>query len=271
MIKIIIIKILIYFYNLNPTKELLSKPEIKVTLDNPKDEGFATIAEINEKGILLEGKTPGFSNMKVTFSIKRKSDKKEAELDFIIKPIPISKPSIPKIMYPEKSYLIKPNLPILTNEQVKLYFKDQDKVRYSSNEGGDFTFVPNNSDTNKTLILERYIGKDLIGEKYGVKILSYPNPEIMDITKINETTYQLKTKSYGIYQSENNIVSKILSDDISSQELIGKYRIEQDDNYKIHFQTFNIKLKANNKDWKDILFRISDKRGINSTTKKIPL
>lgn len=260
----------IYFYNLNPTKELLNKPEIRVNLENNKDEGFASIAEINDKGILLEGKTPGFSNMKVTFSIKRKSDRKEAEIEFIVKPIPISKPSFAKLMYPEKNYLIKPNLPILTSEQVKLYLKDQDKIRYSSNEGGDFIFVANQSDTNKTLQLERYVGKELIGEKYNIKVVSYPNPEIIEILKINDNNYQVKTKSYGIYQADNNIVSKILSDDFITQELVGKYRFEPDENYKIHFQTFNLKLKSTQKELKEISIKISDKRGFLSPPKRLP-
>lgn len=258
----------IYFYNLNPIKDLNSKPEVSISYENGKDDGTVKISETNERGILLEGNTPNFLPMKVTVAVKRKSDKKEANLDFIVQPVPISKPQYNKVMYPEMNYVIKPNLPIITNEQIKVIIRDNDKLRYTSIDGSDFNFIPNNSDTNKVFYLERYMGNELIGEKYIFNVLNYPNPEIIEISKINDEILQLKTKSYGIFSNDNNIVSKILIDDFNVQELVGKYRFENSSNYKIHYQVFNLKSKVKSNNKKEISLKIRDKRGFFSNSKK---
>lgn len=269
---------IIYFYNLNPLIELNGKPEIKINLENNKDNASANIVDINEKEIIIEGKTPGFSILNVNFIAKRKLDNKEVSINFIVKPIAISKPNFSSIMYPEKSYIIKPNLPILTNDQIKSVLKEEDKNRFISNEGEEFNFVPNMNDTNKNLYLERYINKDLIGERYLIKILSYPNPEIYDYNKIGNNILQIKTKSYGTVNYDNNIISKINKEKninektnnemIQYQELVGNYRVENNDNYTIHYQTFNINISSSDGEY--ISLKIFDKRGY-IFTKKIKL
>jgi|GEM_PF-2220474 len=268
----------IYFYNLNPLIDLNGKPEIKINLENSKDNATATIVEINEKEIIIEGKTPGFSILNVNFTAKRKYDNKEVSINFIVKPIAISKPVFNSVMYPEKNYIIKPNLPLLTNDQIKSILKEQDKNRFISNEGEEFNFVPTLNDTNKTFYLERYINNDLIGERYSIKILSYPNPEIYDYNKISNNILQIKTKSYGTINYENNIISQLFNDksinekpnneNIQYQELVGNYRFENNENYMIHYQTFNLNL--NNLDNYNIIIKIIDKRGY-TYTKKIKL
>lgn len=258
----------IFFYNINPLKDLSSKPEISITLENNKENGSAKIAEITEKGILLEGKTPASSNMKVTFSIQRKQDKKQAIIDFIVKPSPITKPIFPPTIYPEVNYQIRPNLPLITSEQVHFYLKEADKLRYSSSEGEDFTFSAQQSDTGKVFIIERYIGKELLGEKYTIKVLNYPNPEIIEVNKVSDKVIQIKTKSYGVFLGEMNIINKVLTDDFQIQELVGKYRQENSNNLKIHFQTFNLTLKSASSDKKEFLLKISDKRNFLSNSKK---
>lgn len=258
----------IYFYNLNPIRDLNNKPEVSISYDNGKDDGTVKISETNEKGILLEGNTPNFNPMKVSFSVKRKSDKKEANLTFIVQPVPISKPQYSKIMYPEMNYVIKPNLPLITNEQIKVIIRDNDKIRYTSIDGSDFNFTPNNSDTNKIFYLERYMGNELIGEKYIFNVANYPMPEIIEITKIDDDLFQVKTKSYGIFSGDNNIVSKLLNDDFTFQELVGRYRFENSQNFKIHYQVFNLKSKVKSNNKRELILKVRDKRGYTSNSKK---
>lgn len=210
--------------NINFLQDLAIKPELKVICEPENNGGEAFISETSPERILLKGKTPSFGKMTVQIRVVRKYDKEEIKTSFRVTPQGIEHPEFAEEMYPEKTYTINPKLP-LTSTVVKSYIRDGSKILAASQQGEKFNFTPDFSLINKTLVLERYIDDKLFGQKYNIKILNFPNPEISDLKKGKNGEVILTTKCYGKYSRQfNEIVSLEIEGNAKYRELRGNLR-----------------------------------------------
>ncbi len=244
-------------FNVNPRTGLSSIPGIIV---NGSVRNDIRVADYLENGIIIEGSAPLDGSEKVSISIERANDSEIATTDFIVKTVPIEKPDFEKVMYPEKSYRINPNLPLRSrNQEARLV--EGDKIRMLSNQGEIITFTPAISDTGKTFFIERFIDDILIGQKYVFKVANYPEPRIRNY-EIRGDTLELRTISQGYIYGKNNFVKKIeiIDGSVSYRELYGDQYIDSDKG--IYYQTFYIYPKKNSK--LKMRIRLVDERGFKS-------
>lgn len=228
----------IFAYNINLFRDLKRKPEMYFKND-PASNGGEVHMDVAADKIILTGRAPNSGKTIVTLKVVRKSDDAVKTFSFNVAPSSLEMPSYDRVMYPGKTYVIEPKLPLVAQE-VKAYLKDGNYVRAGSNSGERFTFTPNYSDTGKTLVLERFIDKNLIGERFQIKVRAYPGPEIIEMQQESNGDIRVKTRSYGFVGAENNYVIDFeIRGNASYKEIYGKF--DDDRDRLTHIQVFRIR------------------------------
>ncbi len=246
----------------------LRTPTIKIERSKTES-GTATISEMRGSEIVVGGSTPDAGTMKVIITAERIADKKEVSVDFTIQPQPLAAPEIARVMYPAQTYSILPNLPMLTNMEVRAVLRDGKTERVSSPQGELFTFTPDISDTQKILMFERYAGAKQIGQSIAIHIEPFPPPEIL----FDQTTYQsgvvlVRTRSYGYHNSKRNEVRLEIVEGNASSPKDMRGNVQMDSKTLAIVQTFRIVPAAGNKPFK-FTIRAVDERGKTSAAKVI--
>lgn len=246
-------------FGIDLTKDLKNIP--KIIADEKHN---IKIEEIDSKAIYLSGKTSADESYKVKVEIERSADNRLASTEFTVKPLMIQFPDYPKVMYPNKSYTFKPNLPnnSSVNYSAKLFYKNE--VIAQSENGQEFEYIPQNSDTTKILKVNRYIDGKLHDSKDGIRIIAPPAPEITKKT-YSEGIITITTKSYGKLTNDlNNVVSKLVlsRNNIKYQDLTGSTQYL--DNYTIQVFRINVESIDNS-----IEVTAVDERGVYSKPEKI--
>ncbi len=188
--------------NVNLLKDLSVK-EFIVTNIPEGNGGEASILDTQEDKFIIRGKTPSFGKTKVYIRIKRKYDGGEDSKTFVVSPLPYEQPDLDKFMYPDQTYNIDPKLPLIGRE-TRAFVKEGNTVRARSNQGEKFQFTPNMSDIGKTLNFERYIDTNLLGQPLAIKILNFPEPEILDIKERGQLELDIQTRAFGFHNRERN-------------------------------------------------------------------
>ena len=195
---------IMYAFNINLLRDL-DKSDIKVSNEPRDNGGEAYILNTQEDKFYIHGKTPSYGRMKVTVYVKRKYDGAESSKEFYVSPQTYEQPEYDQYMYPEQTYLIDPKLPLLGKE-TKAYIKDGSVIKARSNQGEKFQFSPELRDTGKILYLERYIDNNLLGQPSPIRILTFPEPEILELRERAPGEIDVQTRSFGFYNKELNEV-----------------------------------------------------------------
>jgi hypothetical protein len=232
---------------LNPERELLKNPEIEVIHNPQGNGGNALISGIESNRIIISGKAPEYGSISVILKLTRASDSREATVQFGVLPQPIGMPEIPKKIYPYQTYEFNPNLPILTNQTTGSALKDSEgNILVDSQSGGAFVFTPNERLAGKTLFFERYIDDELFGQKYEIDVSNYPTPSFSRVQKINNKKIRVFTKSYGLFNGEENYIKEIMIEgNAEYTEIIGQARFDK--NEFVYTQVFEFELKDEDK------------------------
>jgi|DewCreStandDraft_4_1066084.scaffolds.fasta_scaffold00054_73 hypothetical protein len=200
----------IYAQNINFLKDLVSKPEVNVITEPKENGGLVYNYELKEYEIILHGRTPSYGTMKVEVKVVRFDGKHEKQ-EFIVKPQLIEEPEFDRVMYPEETYTIDPKLPFLTmGKEVKAYLRDNGVNRAVSQQGEKFKFTPTLADIGKEFTLERYIDDNLFGQIQKIRVLDYPDPEIVDIQQRSKKEVLIITRAYGLYNGKRNEVKNFI-------------------------------------------------------------
>ena len=173
--------------------------------DKGDNGGTASVVNVENNRIVIGGLTPAYGRLKVIFTAISKYNKKEYSVDFSVVPIKMKEPIFDRAMYPDKTYTIDPQIPLLLGQEIKAMIREGNSIRVQSEQGNKFQFTPDISDTGKILTLESYIDGNLYGQKYQIKILNYPVPVIKDIQYIRNGEVNVKTLSFGFYNRKENI------------------------------------------------------------------
>lgn len=244
---------------LNPRFELASKPEVQILNEDKSQNASVYLSNIVDNGFLLEGRSPNYAEVRIRVSATRKSDKTISSTEFVVKSTLLSPPVFDREMYPEITYKISPKLPIVNNQSSKALIKDSYNTRASS-YGQDFTFTPQINDTGKIVYLERYVGEDLIGEKYPIVIKNYPYPDIYEISVQKDNSVLVKTRSFGTWKGNDNVVSKpiISIGNVRINEKFGSTRKEGINIYQVW------EISSSNSIVPSFKVRVMDARGFYS-------
>ncbi|MFP4368386.1 MAG: hypothetical protein ACLFR2_02295 [Candidatus Kapaibacterium sp.] len=201
----------VLIFGLNPEKDLLRKPVVSIKNNPENNGGTASIENFSTNQIVLRGESPGFGESRVTLTLIRKADGMEKSVEFRVTPQPLKSPEFARIMYPGKTYEIRPNLPKLANRGIKaqLVEKQSGDVRAQNSTGGSFNFTPSINDTGKVLYLELYADNNLIGQKYTIQVNNYPQPEVIDIQPVGNSSAYIRTRAFGLYGNKANYITKI--------------------------------------------------------------
>lgn len=233
----------ITIFGLNPATDLRKQPVIQILREpNDKIGGTAKIAGFRDNSILIKGDAPGYGSMKVKLTIVRHSDGMESSKEFKVQTQLMDEPEIPNKLYPMITYKIKPRIPLVSGKSAySLLLNSEGKTIARSQNSSDINFTPQISDTGKTFILERYLSGNLFGQKYFIKISSYPKPEIYRLTEIGYNQIRIFTNSYGYHNNAPNYINSIelIEGNAKIREIIGAQQAPDNKNL-LYKQVFEI-------------------------------
>ena len=201
---------LLYLNGIDLSSELKKKPEISIEHSDNENGGSATLTLTKDNSIIVEGVAPDYGSNKIKVVVTR-YDGKRVETEFPIILRSIGNPKIPKIMYPEITYIIDPKMPALTSLNSYCLLKNNKGNILKKVMGKDkIRFSPSDSDTNTSIYLERYINNRLSDQTHKCKIIGRPSPKITYMQKINKNEYKISTYSIGYYRGRENEVEKLM-------------------------------------------------------------
>ena len=213
----------IFCYGFSPRLDLVMQPVIKVQ-NIPENNGCsANIAAIKDNLIIIKGKIPNAGHSKIYITVTRRGDLKEITQYFDVYPVSVEAPDFPTQMYPEIAYTFNPKLSSDIGE-ISIYIKENNNIRFSTFQGNAFKFIPDISDTGKRFSFEIYVNGKLLGQKYQIRVLPFPNPEITSISKKSKNEAIIEVTSFGLHNGkDNNIMNiEITGNGKYSAQLYGK-------------------------------------------------
>ncbi len=215
----------ITIFGLNPATDLRKQPDINIKRDpNDKIGGSAKIAGYRDNSIIIKGEAPGYGSLNVKITLIRHSDGMESSKEFRIVPQLIDEPEIPSKLYPLITYKINPKVPNVSGKNAySILINNEGKTIARSQNSSDIVFTPQISDTGKTFVLERYLSGALFGQKYFIKVSSYPKPEIYRVTEMGYNQIRIFTNSYGFHNNAPNYINNIevIDGNAKIREIIG--------------------------------------------------
>lgn len=227
-------------YNLDLRQGLKETPRI-IFPSNPNN-GTAYVDRIDAANntVVLKGTAPTSEFMRVQLVAQRSADNRQVLAEFVVRPTPMTQPDIPTMMYPKQQYVLDPQLPMLTGQSVSAVLYDEDGERYTSKQGEEFRFIPQESDIGKKLRFERYVGGKKVGESYIIRVIDYPPPRVISINA-EQSRLVVKTQGFGPKTDISKRV-KLLTEDRENcrdpREIYGNYTY--DTTSDAHIQMFEL-------------------------------
>lgn len=257
----------IYANNINLNRDILKGPDVTVRLEREGSGGSAQLQARKDGELVLTGKVPNYGSMNVEVKVTRKRDSeglmREFKTSFKVQPRMIQQAKYDKFMYPDITYEINPNLPIM-GKPTKALLRDDNIIRAQS-QGQRFSFTPDEQDIDKYLLFERYVDTMML-DRNKIKIMDYPDPEIVNMVDLNGDTVQVITRSFGLFRKEyNEVTNFILEGNARFKDIRGYIRYNSKDNTIIQYFVFTP--KDSNKPFR-FTIRAVDKRGKVSLIKR---
>lgn len=247
-------------YSINLQQDLLRNPKIEISGVKEGIEGSIDYDILDRNTLLLKGTAPEYGSSKVRITLTRSYDNRSVTEEFNVTTLMLGEPSIPKTMYPEIKYTLKPNLPLSSSANTVALIKNRNNDTIAiSYRGGDIYFTPSHNDTSGSLYFERYIDGKLIGQRITVNIASYPPPQLsspMDFSDNSGKKVVIYSDSKGVINGKENFVTElIITGNAKYRELTGSEIIDpKTKNIRQKFEimpkdpskTFVFKVKAKN-------------------------
>lgn len=223
----------LFCYGFSPKLDIVIQPNIRIENFPENNGGTANIAAIKDNSIIIKGKIPNAGHSRISVTVTRRGDYKEVTQYFDVQPVSVEAPEFPTEMYPEIAYTFNPKLSSDVGE-ISVYIKENNNIRFSTFQGNAFRFTPDVLDTGKRLSFEMYINGKLFGQKYQIRILPFPSPEITRISKRNNEAI-IEVTSFGLHNGKDNNIKniEITGNGKYSHQLYGK---SSKDNEKLIFR-----------------------------------
>jgi hypothetical protein len=201
----------IYVQGADPASEL-RQPVLKIETSGQDNGALVSIDKIVGSQIFLKGSLTAAGTMPVKITATRNGDGTSATTEFTVNSRTIGEPVFDRIMYPQRTYVLKPNLPLITGQQTRAVLKDASGERAVSPQGNEFSFTPHISDTGETLTFERFVNDKKFGQTFKIQVMNYPLPEILEERLLNNGVISIKTRSWGYHNGKNNRVTLEISE-----------------------------------------------------------
>ena len=228
----------IVFFGGSPQTHLNKPPTVRISNLPENNGGTVNTTFIRDNSIVLRGRTPSAGTSRVFVTVVRSGDLRESTVSFEITPVTFGMPEIPTVMFPNIEYTFDPRISNELNN-VNVFIKDKDAIRFQSLQGSAFRFTPDISDIGKTLSFERYIQGQLLGQKYNIKVLDFPAPEITRISRQGRNEVILEVVSFGSHKGRDNNIREIkLIGNGKAIQLYGRTRTDKATSS--HFEHFQI-------------------------------
>lgn len=200
--------------------------------------GSNAYARVEGSDIIVSGTTPSTGIAVVTVSARRTTDKKDTIVSFRVMSNPLETPVVPTSMYPGVSYTFQPRLPEVSGLPAGAVLRDDrgnEVVR--SSQGESFIYVPRIEDTLRTFTFERLLNDRKLGQTYSVPVITFPAPEIIDISLRNGQVW-VRTRAYGLATDTRSRVRLDITNQngIRVQERLGDW--SYDEQSHTHLQVF---------------------------------
>ncbi|HRP01075.1 MAG TPA: hypothetical protein PLE30_00335 [Candidatus Kapabacteria bacterium] len=248
----------ISLFGINPETDLRSQPTLIISRQpNDKIGGNAKIAGYRNNAIIIKGEAPGYGTMTVKLKLIRHSDGLEAIKEFKVIPQLLDEPEIPAKLFPLITYRINPKMPITSDRNAySILANNEGKMIARSQNSAEIVFTPQITDTGKTFVLERYLSDNLFGQKYFIKVSSFPKPEIYRMSELSLNQIRIYTNSYGHFNNAPNYIKyiELIEGNAKIREIIGAQQAPDNKNllYKQVFEIipkdpskpFNFKIRA---------------------------
>lgn len=159
----------------DPARDLLGMPQVRVTGDVVGE--VERYVDEQQRAIIVKGKAPRSGQLTVEVTARRR-DGQSSTTSFTVAAEALGVVQMPEFMYPGIEYQIDARLPALEN--VYAILKDGDR-EITSARSGVVKFKPGLKDTQRTIVLERYVDDQRVGVIYSCNVRSFPPPEIRDV------------------------------------------------------------------------------------------
>jgi hypothetical protein len=256
---------------INSTADFQRMPSIRIERSSGDNTGSAEIAELRAGEIILKGNAPATGSMKILISAQRQGDQREVQAEFIVQPQPLAQPVFPRIMYPGIRYKFIPNLPAISNAEIKAVLRSQRGEVISSPQGAPFDYMPDYADTGVVFQFERQLQGRAIGQVYTVKVENFPAPEILDDIQTAPGIIRVRTRSYGMHNGRDNRVILEITEGNSQnaqkpRELYGNFQADRAG--LVFIQMFEVKARDPDKSL-SIQVKAVDQRGKSSALRQL--
>jgi hypothetical protein len=191
-------------------REMRGEPRLIVEHSDESNGGNARFQITPDNGIIISGTAPDYGSNKIRMVITR-YDGKTVETEFPVVLKMIGTPEMPKVMYPEITYIIDPMMPALTTGNSYSLLKTSGGREISKAIGSQkIRFTPAHSDTGTSVYVERYINNRSADKTRKCRIIGNPAPTITYVQKISDTEVKIGTFSRGFIDGRQNITEKLI-------------------------------------------------------------
>ena len=213
-----------FIFGIDLSKDMGKKPEIKIINSPSNNNGTVSIQKIQGNSIILQGKMPNFGSSKVKIKLNRKFDNSSVEDEFSLSPIEIKDPDFVSIIYPFRTYTVKPNFPNLLDHSFSCRIRTNDgQVIQNSLGQANFSFSIDNNYIGKNLIFERFIDNKIYGKVYQIQVTDYPPPQIAQLQLVATNKLKILANIFGIVNNRENSIKDIdIIGNAKYSELVGQ-------------------------------------------------
>ena len=213
-----------FIFGIDLSKDIGKKPDIRIINSPSNNNGTVSIQKIQGNSIVLQGKMPNFGSSKVKIKLLRKFDNSSIEDEFSLSPVEIKDPDFSSIIYPFRTYTIKPNFPNLLDHSFSCRIRTNDgQVIQNSLGQNNFTFSIDNSYIGKNLLFERFIDNKIYGKVYQIQIIDYPPPQIAQLQLVSTNKLKILINTFGIVNNRENSIKDIdIIGNAKYSELVGQ-------------------------------------------------
>lgn len=250
----------------DPTRDLAGMPTISTSgADMPG--GIERTFNALERTIILKGKAPRSGTAIIEVSAQRRDGQKKT-VTFSVSAEALPSVNLITELYPGVQYAFATRLPDIPN--VKAMIRDQGIVK-SETTGDTLRFSPSMQDTGKVLTFERYVDNQREGVVTNLRVLSHPEPEILNIRDVGGQTMKRVATMYWGSRLGNRPELIITEGNAVASKLFGNLRAaNKNEKPTIRWiEEFDVKPKDPSKPF-TFKMQVRDQRGFTSKVWIVP-
>lgn len=251
-------------------RDLKSGAQIRVNGDQRTARSVTVRNDVGRREFVVEGDAPmnGTATIEV---VAYRTDNAQAVTRFSVSAQPLPAATVPDVMYPGISYVIKANLPATEGHTISVVLRD-DRRDVAKTNGDDIVYTPSVNDTTRTYYFDRLIDGQRVGGSETVRVISFPPPEITNVqdalTRDGERVKRVTVLYYG--EANRPTLEVVEGNARSPKKLFGNNRpADRSEKPRVKYlEEFDVAQKDASKSF-TFRIRATDGRRFSSSTRTI--